>query len=404
VSQAKQPVISVSMPQLNVNDEGGTLVNWCVENGGEAVEGETLCEVETSKAVGEVPAPTNGVLYKLKEVGQEVTVGEVFAYIGPSFREIERYINTEKTVGKEETRLCSNASREATAGAMELARRYNIDLADISASGKIRLADVEAYVDREHLHTASVDNHPGSADKSKLTASEQPLSEALTKLVTEQQPLSEHQYSIARHLARTQGQTVTAYLAMDVDMTVAKGWIESRRKQGLMTGLLPVCLYGVAAAVREESKLISFRQDRRVYQYNSLDIAYTARSGDGRLFTPVVRQVNKRSLEELVGEVGRLNMAVFRGNLDSQEMLGGGLTVSVLDDTPVRFHVGLQNQFQSTMIAAGAIRKEVQMFDGQPVVCPIITFTLAYDHGLMDGWEAAHALAAMKSAIESIDV
>jgi pyruvate/2-oxoglutarate dehydrogenase complex dihydrolipoamide acyltransferase (E2) component len=392
------------MPQLNVNDEEVTLVNWCVEPGGVAAEGEKLCEVETSKAIGEIPAPADGVLYALKDIGQEIAVGEVFAYIGPSRKEIDHYINAQQERKIEQADASSSmVGTDATVGAIELARRYAVNLEKIPANGKIYLAEVQAFIERHQLPPVT-ENSESSSDKADSSNTEQKIPHFLAEQVTEQSPLSDHQYSIATHLARTQEQIVSAYAAMDVDMTAAIQWTEAQRKQGLMTGMIPVCLYGAAAAITREPKLISFRQGRQVYRYNALDIAYTARSGDGRLFTPVVRKVDERSLNELAGEVGRLNMAVFRGNIDSQELSGGSLTVSVLDDSPVRFHIGLQNQFQSAVIAVGAVRQEVRLTDGKTITCPTTTFTLAYDHGLMDGWEAANALSTLKAAIESINV
>jgi 2-oxoglutarate dehydrogenase E2 component (dihydrolipoamide succinyltransferase) len=55
-------VVAVRMPQVNVNDEEVTLAAWRVEDGGRVAEGQPLCDIETSKAVGELPSPAAGVV------------------------------------------------------------------------------------------------------------------------------------------------------------------------------------------------------------------------------------------------------------------------------------------------------------------------------------------------------
>ena len=71
-------VLAVTMPQVNVNDEEVTLIGWHVKDGERAVAGEPLCEVETSKAVGDVPAPSSGVFRAVVQVAVEVPIAHQF--------------------------------------------------------------------------------------------------------------------------------------------------------------------------------------------------------------------------------------------------------------------------------------------------------------------------------------
>ena len=419
VSQDADVVVAVRMHQVNVNDEEVTLVGWHVADGARAVENEPLCEVETSKAVGDVPAPASGILRRVARVGDVVAVGEVFACIGPSSEAIDQYLasgrkeavaedsSADSEVGRYESGGGPEVGRcesgggpfpvpvGATAGAVELARRYGIDLADVAATGKVRRSDVERVAAQRGL----------SAPAGKglvATLAGDALPPALADAVSDQGELSDHQRAIADHLARSQSQLVTAHVTMDVSMAAAAQWIEAKRGAGVMTGPIPILLHAAAAAIAAEPELASFRLGRRVYAYRSIDVAYTARSSDGRLFTPVVRRVDQRLLDELAAECSRLNMAVFRGQLGAADMSGGCLTVSVLSEQPVRLHVGLQNAYQSAILTSGAIRDEVALVEDKPVAVPTIMLALSYDHGLMDGWRAAAALEAAKTAVETV--
>lgn len=389
-------VVQVRMPQANVNDEAVTLVNWRVADGGQVAEGQPLCEVETSKAVGEVSSPASGVVKHAAAVGDVIAVGQVFAYIGPSPEAIDSCRSVRPSPVAHQTSTDDRGSVVATAGAIDLAGRYGIDLSMIPAAGKISRADVERFIAEQGLPQRDMVEPAAGAN--------QGLPAALAKLVADQGELSDHHWAIARHLQRTQSQIVAAHVMMDVSMSGANRWIEAKRWAGLVTGTLPILLHAAAAAIAGQTKLASFRLGRHVYRYRSVDIAYTARSGDGRLFTPVVRSVDRLSLDEIAAECGRLNMAVFRGQLSAEQMTGGCMTVSVLSDRPVRFHIGLQNAYQSALLTAGAVRDELALIDGQPTAVPIMTLALSYDHGLMDGWEAAEALAAARTAIQQINV
>jgi len=399
VSGSVQSVLAVRMPQVNVNDEEVILIGWHVADGQEVAVDQPLCEIETSKAVGDVPSPAAGAVKQAAEIGDIIAIGQVFAYIGPSIEAIDAFIAaqgeaaTQSPVGAVPA-LSRAGAVDATAGAIEMARKYGLDLAVVPAFGRVRRSDVERFIAEKGLAAPVV----------RATTAHEVLSlpPALKDKVVDQGPLPDHLRSIGEHLARTQSQLVVAHVVMDACAKGAADWIESRRKAGVMTGPIPVLLHAAAAAIAAEPRLRQFRLGGHAYSYRDVDVAFTARSGDGRLFTPVIRGVDRLGLDDLAKECARLGMAVFRGNLAVADMSGACMTISVLSDHPVRFHAGLQNAWQSAILTAGAVHDEVRMEEGRPVSVPVMTLTLSYDHGLMDGWEAATALNAAKSCIEAI--
>ncbi|MDP6495851.1 MAG: lipoyl domain-containing protein, partial [Dehalococcoidia bacterium] len=58
-------VLPIIVPQLNANDETVRLVEWLVSHGQKVGEGDSICEVETSKAVTELVAEQAGVIYRI---------------------------------------------------------------------------------------------------------------------------------------------------------------------------------------------------------------------------------------------------------------------------------------------------------------------------------------------------
>jgi len=383
----------VRVPQVNVNDDEVRLVGWRVQAGTRVRPGQVICEVETSKSVEEISAPAEGVFVPAAAEGQLLAVGDLLGHIGPSGEAVAAFLRA--SAADPSGRAPSADAPRATLGAIQLAREHGVDLARVPASGdRIRREDVERFL------AASPDAGPGGPRPPAGTEREA-LPPPLAPLVAEQPPLDEHAWSVARHLAATQARLTTTQLAIDARMDRVVAWIEARRQSGRVTGLPAALIHAAAAAVAAEPRLASFRLGRRVFRYQAVDIAFTARSAEGRLFAPVVRGVDRRCLDEVADEVARLSMAVFRGELAGADQLGACMTISVLADRPVRWHVGLQNAFQSAILSCGSLREELLLQDGQVQAVPMATLVLSYDHGLMDGWEASACLDVARQAIEN---
>lgn len=389
-------IVAVRMPQVNVNDEEVTILNWRVADGGRAVEGEPLCEIETSKAVGELPSPASGVLRQAARAGDTVRIDGVIAYVGPSAEVVDSYLSMLRHDAPP-TAAGAAPGAEVSAGAVELARKTGVDLSKVPATeGRVRRADVERYL-AERSSSAEPPHQGGRA----FAVADDVLPPPLQSAVEEIDALSNHDWAITQHLKETQTRLVVGHAMMDVNMTSAVEWIESQKQAGLMASVLPVLVKAASSALAACPKLQCFRMGRRVFKYRSPDVAFTARSHQGWLYTPVLRRVDAMSLTDMAVRCGELAMAAYRGQLAESDLSGGCMTVSLLNDQPVRLHVGLQNNFQTALLTCGAIRQEVQLAEGRPVAVPTITLTLSYDHGLLDGWDAATALDAARRAVEN---
>lgn len=391
-------VIAVRMPQVNVNDEEVTLLNWHVPDGGRTTEGEPLCEIETSKSVGDLPSPGTGVVRHAANTGDAIKIDGIIGYIGPDAAVIDSYLSS---LGRPAPALAAAMPAgltEASAGAVELARRAGVDLAQVPASeGRIRRSDVEKYLaSRPPVPEAPT---PTAGARAPSVTGEI-LPAMLVNAAEEVEPLSSHSWAISQHLKETQGRLVVAHAMMDVNMSRAMEWIDRCRQAGQMASPLPVLIKAAAAAVAACPKLATFRIDRRVFKYRGLDVAFTARSHQGWLYTPVVRGIRQLELDAIAARCSELAMGAFRGQLAEKDLAGGCLTISLLNEQPVRMHVGLQNVYQTALITSGAVRDEVRWVDGRAVAVPTLTLALSYDHGVMDGWDAATALDAMRKAIE----
>ncbi|HZU63893.1 MAG TPA: lipoyl domain-containing protein [Novosphingobium sp.] len=72
----------VLLPKLGFSMNEGTLAEWLVADGGQAVEGEPLYALESEKSTQEVESPASGTLKIIAQIGETYEVGTVLAVIG----------------------------------------------------------------------------------------------------------------------------------------------------------------------------------------------------------------------------------------------------------------------------------------------------------------------------------
>lgn len=148
-------MIVVRAPQLNVNDEEVTLVEWLKGNGQEVKKGEVVGVIETSKATAEIEAERNGYFRPIAKPGDRVRVGAILCVLTDTPDEPLDQLLQEEVSAADQERQRESFSRRWTKKAELLAREYGINIEEIPGVGVIREADVEKWV-KERVTTAKV--------------------------------------------------------------------------------------------------------------------------------------------------------------------------------------------------------------------------------------------------------
>ena len=130
----------VLVPTTDVNSETGLLVEWLVGDRAEVQAGETIAEIETSKAVIEVPAPGAGFLLHAVRQGAEARLAEPVARLFPNADELEAYAEEEQ---RRQAEAAASGPR-ATEPARRRAEELGVDLASIGGDSLITVGMVEA--------------------------------------------------------------------------------------------------------------------------------------------------------------------------------------------------------------------------------------------------------------------
>ncbi|MCG1004551.1 MULTISPECIES: dihydrolipoamide acetyltransferase family protein [Halobacterium] len=143
------------LPDVGEGVAEGEIVSWLVEEGDTVSEDQPVAEVETDKAVVEVPAPVNGTVRRLHfEAGDVVPVGDVIVTFDVEGEAAEA---ADESAGEEATEEPESASKSATEKAStrtfappsvrRLARELDVDLDSVEGtgpSGRVTEGDVRA--------------------------------------------------------------------------------------------------------------------------------------------------------------------------------------------------------------------------------------------------------------------
>ncbi|GEM_PF-1952435 len=129
---------TITAPHVNVNDLEMIVVRWHVEPWQFVEEGETICEVETTKAVVSVDADHAGYVYPLVEEKESVKVGEPLAHIFPQ--------NDPKQLGAITLKVNSAADIIITKKAQALMQEFGLAVSDFPRFSSISSETVIAKI------------------------------------------------------------------------------------------------------------------------------------------------------------------------------------------------------------------------------------------------------------------
>jgi pyruvate dehydrogenase E2 component (dihydrolipoamide acetyltransferase) len=192
--------------------------------------------------------------------------------------------------------------------------------------------------------------------------------------------------------------TLTRY----ADATALLGYLARLRTateaRGLpKLGVNDLLLWATARAVAAHPEANSTFDWDGIRRYRTVNLGFAVDTGQA-LLVPVIPNAERLSIAEL-GAAARESIDKARaGRLTTQEMDGGTFTVSNLGSLGVHWFTPVLNPPQSCILGIGAAHQS------HPDAPSLLPLSLTFDHRALDGAAAAHVLADIAKAIETIDV
>ena len=284
--------------------------------------------------------------------------------------------------------------------ARRLAGERGIDLANIKGSGP-----------RGRIVAADVANAaPAAAGRALATGATSAQVKALFEGVAyEELPLDSMRATIATRLTEAVQTIPTFYLTADLDigrllaMRAEANNAAPKDKDGqpaFKLSLNDFIIKAWGAALKRVPATNAVWAQDRILRFSHADIG-VAVALDGGLITPVLRNVDGKSVTAISAEMRDLAARARDKKLKPNEYQGGASAISNLGMYGMREFTAIINPPQSTILAVGASRRApVEAEDGSVKFVDQMTVTLSCDHRVIDGALGAELLAAFKNLVE----
>ncbi|MFI6447544.1 dihydrolipoamide acetyltransferase family protein [Kitasatospora sp. NPDC050543] len=428
------PVVrEFTLPDLGEGLTGAEVVRWMVEVGEVIAVDQPVVEVETAKAVVEVPCPYGGVVTaRYGEPGEEVPVGAalvtvaVSPAVGAEGAQEHRADGRQVAGGAAERPLVGfgvadtpkgarrGRVRAATAGTVtasapaapapqapapaapgvvsvisplvrRMAREHGIDLTTLAGSGPdglIMRADVE------RARTAAPAAAPALPAENVV-------------------PLRGLRRTIADKLSRSHREIPAATCWVDADATELLALREQMNRDSGMPKVSLLALFAricTAGLARYPELNASVDTDASgaptaLRRHSAVHLGFAAQSERG-LVVPVVRDAHLLTTEQLGAELGRLTEAARAGSLTPAELTGGTFTLNNYGVFGVDGSTPILNHPEAAMLGVGRIVAKPWVYQGELAVRRVTQLSFTFDHRVCDGGTAGGFLRFVADCVE----
>jgi len=379
--------LELNLPDIGEGLNEAEIVQWLVAVGDTVTANQPLVEVETDKAVVEIPSVRAGVVLHLgAAAGAPINVGDLLIVIGDEgegWSELSAAGPEPAAAATQESSPAASAAAPATTRpkavplVRKLAKDMGIDLAAVVGTGaaeSITRDDVLAGVRRSTPDTAtSAATGPTDADG---------------------EPLSKLRRTIAENMARSWGEIphVTVWGPAE-----ATRLLEAKRTTGvsldalLVQAVLPALSAFPVFSANFDGERLALRTT-----YN-IGIAVNTEAG---LMVPVVGDAGAMSLDTLDKEVARLAAGAQARKLGADQLTGQSFTITNIGAVGGGYGTPIIPPGTTAILSVGRARDEVVARYGQAVVAPMIPLALSFDHRVIDGATGAAFLNRVTENIE----
>lgn len=430
------------LPDLGEGLTESEILSWRVAEGQRVTLNQVIAEVETAKAVVELPSPFEGVVARLHEAeGTVVEVGSPIisfdvpdaggagvpgapaAEAGQQRRQptLVGYGAEPDKAGRPARRVrrgLGNAADPAvtpgnpgaapadsipgtgghaapvqerprsTPPVRKLARDLGIDLSTVDGSGpqgRILRGDVEAALLR------APEGRAGAAETKQPVVADVPH---LGQGREERIPVA----GIRKHTAAAMVASAftaphaTVFLTVDVtpSMTLLEKLRGRREYEGVRLTPLVLAAKAVCLALRRHPELNAHWDDaaREIVRYRYVNLGIAAATPRG-LMVPNIKDAQDLGLRELALAISDLAATARDGRTPPAALSGGTVSISNVGVFGVDAGTPILNPGEAAILALGAVRKQPWEHEGGIALRQVTTLSLSFDHRLVDGAEGA---------------
>ncbi len=420
-------VYEFKFPDVGEGIHEGEIVKWLVKEGDKVNADQPLGEIETDKAIVEMPSPKSGKILKLHvQEGGIIHVGEVMVtileeheteadakkhieskneekkagipYTGSVVGFVEEAKSVSPIYGAKPTASVSSTSSatiQATPAVRNLAKQMGVDLSTIKGTGTngiITMQDVQksgpakkeasapsgikvtrkydffGYIDREQLHGVK------KAVAAKMSES----------IFTAAQLTNMHEADVTE-LSALREKEKTKY-----------------EKENIKLTFMPYIVKAVALCLKENPYLNASLEGEEIILKKYYNMGVAVDSDEG-LFVPVVKGAQEKDIKTIAMEIEKLANDVKIRKVNMMDLKGGTFTISNLGAVGVGFFTPIINYPESAILGVGRITEKPAVRSGKIEIRKILPLSLTYDHRIVDGAQAARFMNDVMERLQICD-
>jgi pyruvate dehydrogenase E2 component (dihydrolipoamide acetyltransferase) len=422
----------IVMPRLSDTMEEGTILRWHKRSGDQVHRGDELVEIETDKASMTYASDQDGVLELVAAEGDTLPVGQVIARTGaeqqapldapaaPGAPGPEPATATDVlAVAAAQGSPQSNVRVKASPLAKRIAAGSGVALDGLKGSGpggRIVAADVQAAAavpapdEGAGAQKGAEAPPPGAAGATAAP----PVADVLrAKGESSSRELSRTQQLIARRMAESKATIPHFALQVEIDMeacVVMRAQLAEHVQPAAATARTAptyndMAVKACALALREHPRVNGSYRDGRIQLHSRVNVGVavaveTEDPLDSALVVPTVFDADIKSLGEIARETRVLAQRVREGIISPPELSGGTFTVSNLGMHGVHSFQAIINPPQAAILSLGSLAPRAVVRGGGIVPRHTMMATLACDHRMLYGADAARFLGRIRELLE----
>jgi len=402
------------LPDVGEGLEAGIIVKWLVSPGEKVTVDQIIVEIETDKALVEIPAPVTGTLISHGgKAGATLPVGSVLATfqandgVATSANKVQPVESSESPAsalsGSIVTDTQSGTTEKrilASPATRKFARNNQIDLTLISGTGsrgQVTQKDVESfissggssYADNTLTAEANVVSQPTAISQTgSVLASNPPRATLALKSHTE--PLSGLRKQIASNMQSAWRDIPHVFSFEEIDATAL---IEARHefnteyeRQGQRVSFLPFFVKACVIALHEHPRFNASinMTDETVNYHGHCNIGIATATPEGLIVT-VVHHAEQKSIIEIGNEITSLAALARERRVTVDQIKGSTFTISNFGSYGGTLGTPIIRPPEVAIAGFGRIHEKVVPRNGEPVVRHILPLAVSTDHRLNDG-------------------
>jgi pyruvate/2-oxoglutarate dehydrogenase complex dihydrolipoamide acyltransferase (E2) component len=376
-------------PDVGEGITEGEVVRWLVKEGDVVKADETLAEIETDKAVVEMPSPYAGTVLKLHFKEKDIIkVGEVLATIGEKGEAVPE--PQPAPAGMPAARsaapvlaapLLRTGEALATPKIRALAKELGIDIGTIPGTGpagRITEDDIQA------ARMKPAEKKPAIRIKAKFD-----IFGSLERI-----PLRGVRRATAKKMRESLDKAAHVTHCDEADARVLVVLREKMKPEAEAAGVkltyLPFIVEALIEALKLHPTLNATLDDEEeeivVKKYYNIGIAVDVPDG---LIVPVVKMADQKSVLDIAAEIQALAKAARERTLDLADLKGGTFSITNVGVIGGDFATPIINYPEAAILATMKIADRARVENGAVVVKKTLPLCLSFDHRIIDGAEAA---------------